>query len=72
MEMVKDKIIEILSEDKNNGLEALEISRKIGLTYDMTSRYLKEMTEERLLIREGKKKEGNVAWNYYYTLNDLQ
>lgn len=72
MKGVKDKIIEILNENKNVGLESITISKQIGLTYDTVSMYLKQMMGEGLLIRSGMKKEGKRGWNYYYTLNNLQ
>ena len=64
----RERITKILNEDKEIGLEAITIAGKIGLTYGTTSKYLKEMVREGILTREGKKKEGDTAWNYYYTI----
>ena len=69
----ESKIIEIL---KNKGeLQAHEITKLISLTYDTTVSHLKKMTEEGLLVREGRGEEKNENtnrrhWNYYYQLNE--
>jgi DNA-binding Lrp family transcriptional regulator len=49
-EIIEDKIIEILRENKE--LEALLISEKLGLTYDTTSKHLKKMTQEGKIKRQ--------------------
>ena len=73
----RELIIKILKEEEN--LEAGDIARRIGLTYDTTSKHLKKMTEEgRLKRRTGERPEeyggiswrgGNKPWVYYYSLN---
>ena len=73
----ESKIIEILSKTEDL-LEASQITKEIGLTYDTIARHLKRMTNERILTREAiavKRKnryswESNYEpWQYYYKLN---
>ncbi len=75
----KSEIIKILEKSEEvEGLEAGTIAERIGLSYDTTSKYLKRMTEEGILVRGAitKKRETKHSWesdyhpwDYYYKLN---
>jgi len=58
----EDRIKQLFNEETK--LEAMKISKRIGLTYDTTSKYLKKMTDEGTLERKAEGK----PWNYYYKL----
>jgi len=61
----KDLILEVLK--KHGELESGAISKLINLTYDTTSKHLKQMIEKGTLNRKAKGK----PWNYYYTINKI-
>ena len=70
------KIVNVLKE--RGELESLSISKRIGLSYDTTSRHLKRMVEEHILTRKAKQrpksgiyfKDLRRPWEYYYELNE--
>ena len=69
MENIEKRIIKILEENKDRRLDSHEMSKKLGLTYDTTSKYLKNMTEKGIIERQGKGV-GNPGnhWTYRYYL----
>ncbi len=76
MRKKKGEIIKIL-EENDEGLEIGIISEQIGLSYDTTSRYLKEMKEKGILTRKAvvKKREKKYSresnycpWTYHYSI----
>ena len=69
----QDKIVNVLKE--HGELESLSISKRIGLSYDTTSRYLKGMIKEHILTREARQMpkrdwDNKRPWEYYYKLNE--
>jgi predicted transcriptional regulator len=67
MENVEKRIKEILKENKPKRLDAMQISEKLGMSYDTTSKYLRKMTGENTVKRRamGIFRPGN-HWAYRY------
>ena len=75
----RERILDVLKENKNEELEARTITKKIGgVSYDTISKHLKRMVEECILTRKAKQrpksgiyfKDIRRPWEYYYKLNE--
>lgn len=74
----RERILDVLKENENEELESLSISKRIGLSYDTTSKHLKRMVEEHVLTRKARQrpksgiyfKDLRRPWEYYYKLNE--
>ena len=69
MENIEKRIIKILKENRDRRPDSQQMSEKLGLTYDTTSKYLKNMAEKGIIKRQGKGV-GNPGnhWTYRYYL----
>lgn len=67
----ESEILGVLKE--GNELESLVIAKRIGLTYDTKTKYLKRMIEKGIIERKAKGKaywDGKKHWTYHYSVKE--
>lgn len=67
MNKTESKIVKILNEDMGSELDANQIAKQSGVTYDTAAKYLRKMSEEKMIVRTAHGK----PWAYYYSISNI-